>query len=44
MLVSPELYQRVWQIVQTEKTSIETKHEGAFVAYRVKSMPAARSD
>jgi adenylate cyclase len=43
VLVSPELYQRVWQMVQTDKTSIETKHEGSFVAYRVKSIPAPRT-
>jgi class 3 adenylate cyclase len=45
VLVSPELYQRVWQMVQTDKTSFETKHteEGQFVAYRVKSIPAPRA-
>jgi adenylate cyclase len=36
VLISPAVHARVWQIVQIEQTSIETKHEGNFPAYRVK--------
>jgi len=36
VLISPELYQRVFRIVEVEQTTIPTKHEGTFEAYRVK--------
>jgi len=35
VLISPELYKRVKDIVQAEPTTISTKHEGDFIAYRV---------
>lgn len=35
ILISPELHQRVWRIVQIDRRTIETKHEGNFLAYRV---------
>jgi adenylate cyclase len=38
ILISPEIYERVWKIADTERISIETKHEGDFFAYRVKSL------
>jgi adenylate cyclase len=38
VLISPELHERVWQIVQIEPTTIETKHEGNFLAYRLKGV------
>jgi adenylate cyclase len=38
VLISPEIHERVWRIVQIEPTTIQTKHEGNFLAYRVKSM------
>jgi class 3 adenylate cyclase len=38
VLISPELHERVRQIVQVELTTIETKHEGSFQAYRVSGM------
>ncbi len=38
ILISPELYQRVWQHVDAEPTSIPTKHEGDLRAYRVRGM------
>ncbi|MFZ3217988.1 MAG: adenylate/guanylate cyclase domain-containing protein [Candidatus Acidiferrales bacterium] len=40
VLISPEVHERVWRIVQVEKTTIETKHEGNFTAYRVNGMKA----
>lgn len=36
VLISPEVYERVWRVVEVESTSIPTKHEGPFQAYRVK--------
>jgi adenylate cyclase len=38
ILISPEVYERVWKMADTERISIETKHEGDFFAYRVKSV------
>jgi adenylate cyclase len=38
ILISPEIYERVWKVADTERISIETKHEGDFFAYRVKSV------
>lgn len=35
VLISPELYQRVWQTVQAEKITIKTKHEGNLTAYQI---------
>lgn len=35
ILMSPEMHERVWQMVQIEQATIETKHEGNFLAYRV---------
>jgi adenylate cyclase len=37
-LISPEIYERVWKSVETERINIETKHEGIFLAYRLKGM------
>ena len=36
VLISPELHERVWRVVEIEPTTIETKHEGKHPAYRVK--------
>jgi class 3 adenylate cyclase len=36
ILISPEVYQRVWTEIQAEKISILTKHEGDLAAYRMK--------
>ncbi len=36
VLISPELYESVWRIVKAERTTISTKHEGDFIAYRVR--------
>ena len=38
ILISPEIYERVWKVADTERISIKTKHEGDFPAYRVKSI------
>jgi adenylate cyclase len=38
ILISPELYQRVWQRVEASQTTIQTKHEGPLPAYRVKGL------
>jgi adenylate cyclase len=35
VIISPELYKRVWQIVEADRVTITTKHEGDLVAYRV---------
>jgi class 3 adenylate cyclase len=35
VLISPEVYQRVWSMFQAEKVSIPTKHEGELPAYRL---------
>jgi adenylate cyclase len=36
VLISPEMHQWVWNLVTAEQTTIETKHEGTFNAYRIK--------
>jgi adenylate cyclase len=38
ILISSEMYERVWRAADTERTTIKTKHEGDFIAYRVKSL------
>jgi class 3 adenylate cyclase len=38
VLISPELYQRVWQRVEASQTVIQTKHEGPLPAYKVKGL------
>ncbi len=38
ILISPELYQRVWQRVEASPTTIQTKHEGPLQAYQVKGL------
>ena len=40
ILISPEILQRVWRIVQIDRRTIETKHEGNFLAYRVNGIKA----
>jgi adenylate cyclase len=41
VLMSPEVHERVWKLVQIEQTAIQTKHEGVFVAYRLNGIKAA---
>ena len=43
IVISPEVHERVWKIVDTERKTIATKHEGDFVAYRVNSSKQARA-
>jgi len=38
VLISPEMHERVWRFADLEPASIETKHEGVFAAYRVRSL------
>ncbi len=38
VLVSPEVYQRVWEFVKEERTITETKHEGNLTAHRIKNV------
>ena len=40
ILISPDMHERVWRIGETEQTTIYTKHEGDFVAYRLKRLKA----
>jgi adenylate cyclase len=40
VLISPEVHQRVWKIVQAELTTITTKHEGDLPAFRVRGLRA----
>jgi class 3 adenylate cyclase len=38
VVISPDVYERLWRTAETEQTTIHTKHEGDFVAYRVKRL------
>jgi class 3 adenylate cyclase len=40
ILLSPEVHQRVWKMAQVESTTIATKHEGDFRAFRIKGLKA----
>jgi adenylate cyclase len=42
ILISPELHQRVWEVVEVEPVAIDTKHEGRFPAFRLKGMKSAQ--
>jgi adenylate cyclase len=44
ILISPEVHERVWKIVETQRKTIATKHEGDFIAYSVNSSKQARSE
>ena len=35
VLISPEINQRTWNVVEAQQVSIPTKHEGDLVAYRI---------
>jgi hypothetical protein len=35
VLISPEVHERVRRIVQIDQATIQTNHEGTFLAYRV---------
>ena len=38
VLLSPEVYTRVWTVVQATPTTIATKHEGDLPAYRIERL------
>ena len=38
VLISPELYQRVWKLVCATQTAVDTKHEGILPAYHVEGL------
>ena len=38
ILISPEVYERLWRMLEAEETTIHTKHEGDLRAYRVRSL------
>jgi adenylate cyclase len=38
IMISPEVHERVWKLVETQRISLPTKHEGDFVAHRVKKL------
>ena len=44
VLISPEVHERVWRLVEAEATTIATKHEGDLAAYRVLSLKARWRD
>ena len=44
ILISPEVHERVWRLVEAEAATIATKHEGDFPAYRVLGLKAGRRD
>ena len=41
ILISPALHQRLWHYVDAELTAIQTKHEGALSAFRLKGIKNA---
>jgi adenylate cyclase len=43
ILISPEMHERLWRMAETEQTTINTKHEGDFIAYRVKRLKVGAS-
>jgi adenylate cyclase len=38
ILISPEVYERLWRLVEADETTIHTKHEGELRAYRVHAL------
>ena len=44
ILISPDLHERVWRLVEAEATKIATKHEGDLAAYRVLGLKPRRRD
>jgi len=41
VLISPEIFQRVWRFFEVEETTIPTKHEGDLKAYLIKGSSGA---
>ena len=47
VLISPEVHERVWRMVEVEQQTIPTKHEGSFPVYhitRIKSVVGPKPD
>jgi adenylate cyclase len=42
ILISPEVHEHVWRLVEAEGTTIQTKHEGDLHAYRIISLRMSR--
>ena len=40
VLLSPEVHEHVWRVVQAAPTTIATKHEGDLQAYRIERLKA----
>jgi len=38
IMISPEVHERVWKLVETQRVSLPTKHEGDLVAHCVKKL------
>ena len=38
VLISQKLYQHVWQMVEQERVTIDTKHEGPLMAHRIQEV------
>jgi len=44
ILISPEVHAHLWRMVEAEQTTIQTKHEGEFLAYRVRSLKSRHDE
>jgi adenylate cyclase len=44
VLLSPQVYEWVWEIVEATSVSVKTKHEGSLAGFRVKSVKRYDSD
>jgi adenylate cyclase len=42
VLISSEMHQRVWGLVRSRRTAIQTKHEGEWVAFRLEGLRELR--
>ncbi|MGH9713111.1 MAG: adenylate/guanylate cyclase domain-containing protein [Candidatus Acidiferrales bacterium] len=42
VLISPDMHQRVWRLVKSERKIIPTKHEGDLVAFRLENLKGPR--
>jgi adenylate cyclase len=38
IVISPDMHQRTWRFIESESTSIDTKHEGILPAYRLRGL------
>ncbi|HYM72735.1 MAG TPA: adenylate/guanylate cyclase domain-containing protein [Stellaceae bacterium] len=42
ILISPALHQHIWSLINAERASIQTKHEGTLLAYRLRGLKRQR--